>query len=579
MSDRLTKILLIDDDSIFRLGLRTALAASTNLEIVEADTDIAAFNILAEAENAKALPPAKVIDLIILELNIGRYSSQLNGLTLCQQLKANYSIPILLLTAESEPALLLAAQKCGVEGYCPKGVEITLLVEVIDQLLSGQSYWQFNPSSVAINAVPSPSWHHKMRAQGLRQIEDALAKLNQQQNANLSTLDWLYWSGRRRELLAARWLVNQLLPTDVIVVKANSNQREDNTLSLLPLNRSSTRQLSSSGVSTDLELSQTSPRTTPFEATLEKLNSGLLNLTGFVLEIDILQTEKKQDLLYIVIQKLEGILEELRFSQVTQEQLQRKRTQILQDLWQLSVTEFFGKYYTLPVGNNELEVVQVLLRNAVNVQVTILDKIPLVVELLAHQLFETGLMIDNVSYPAQTPEALARAEMLLQNLIIQVANGVIGPLLNEFADLETIKQSFYDRRLISTREIARFRNNLSWRYRVSQLLLEPRAIFESQYILFVLTDTGIKQSVIYAPRRQELEQLRGIRLAVTLAYEARDAVSPRLRSAVAWAGRGLVYVLTQVLGRSIGLVVRGVIQGIGSSLQDTRFGKNGGRDK
>ena len=85
--------------------------------------------------------------------------------------------------------------------------------------------------------------------------------------------------------------------------------------------------------------------------------------------------------------------------------------------------------------------------------------------------------------------------------------------------------------------------------------------------------------MIYAPRRKELEQLQGIRLAVTLAYEARDAVSPRLRSTVAWAGRGVVYVLTQVLGRSIGLVVRGVIQGIGGSLQDIRFGKNSERDK
>lgn len=578
MSNRVTKILLIDDDSIFRLGLRTALAEFANLEIVEADTAISAINILTEAENAKALPPDRVIALIVLELNIGRHNSNgLTGLALCQQLKTNYPIPILLLTAESALATLVAAQKCGVEGYCPKGVEIRLLFEVINQLLTGQFYWQFNQSSLPINSVPSPRWHYKMRSQGLRQIEATLAQVNQQQNVNLSTLDWLYWSGRRRELLAARWLVNQLLPTDVIIVETNSNKRQDNTPSRLPLNRSLTRQLPPPDI-LQLPLSEVQP-TTPFEATLEKLNCGLLNLTGAVLEIDILQAEKKQDLLYIVLQKLEMILEELRFSQVTQEQLQKKRGQILHDLWQLSITEFFGKYYTIPVENNELEVVQVLLGNAVNVQELILDKIPFVVELLAHQLFETGLMIDNVCYPAKTPEALTRVEKLIQNLIIQVANGVIGPLLNEFADFETIKQSFYDRSLISTREIARFRNNLSWRYRVSQLLIEPRAIFESQYVLFVLSDTGIKQISIYAPRRQELEQLRGIKLAVTLAYEARDAVSPRLRAAVAWAGRGLVYVLTQVLGRSIGLVVRGIIQGIGSSLQDTRFGKNGGRDK
>ncbi|MEG4329441.1 DUF3685 domain-containing protein, partial [Microcoleus sp. herbarium5] len=38
---------------------------------------------------------------------------------------------------------------------------------------------------------------------------------------------------------------------------------------------------------------------------------------------------------------------------------------------------------------------------------------------------------------------------------------------------------------------------------------------------------------------------------------------------------GVVYVLTQVIGRGIGLIGRGIIQGIGNSLQDSKFGKNG----
>ena len=570
MSDRLTHILLIDDDSIFRLGLRTALEAFPDLQIVaQADTSITALDILSESENA--------IDLVILELSIGRNPNQ-SGLTLCQRLKTNYPyLPILLLTAESEPSLLMAAKAFGVEGYCAKGCEIVAIVQAIRQLMTGESYW---PSDLPelITPVRPPSWHHKMRSQGLRQIEDTLAQVTQSlQNPKLSTLDWLFWSGRRRELLAARWVVNQLLPTDVIVVEHGLSSGEQDAPSRLPSNRV-TRQLPAASMG-NLPLSQIGQPSTPLEVTLAKLQFSLSNLTGVVLEIDILQAEKKRDLLYIVLQKFEEILAELRFSQVTLEQLPQKRSQILQDLWQLSITEFFGKYYTLPVGNDEFEVVKVMLGDTVIVQDAILDKIPLVVELLAHQLFQTPLMIDNVSYPAQTPEALARLEMIIQNLMIQVANGVIQPLLNEFADIETIKQSFYDRSLISTREITRFRNNLSWRYRRFQLLLEPRAIFESRYDLFVLSDTGIKQTSIYAPRRQELEQLRGIAFAVTLAYETRDAIAPRLRGAISWIGQGVVYVLTQVLGKSIGLVVRGVIQGIGSSLQETRFGKNSERDK
>jgi len=597
----LTRLLLVDDDPIFRLGLRTALESFPDLQVVaEADTGIAAPEILGRLVSQDA------VDLVVLELDSGGSSpNPLSGLSLCQQLKSEYpDLQVLLLTAQSEPLLLLSAKESGIEGYCAKGSAIATLVQAIRQIRSGQPVWQAisTESPALTSSVRPPSWHHKMRYYGLRQIEEALALVNQElQNPNLSNLDWLFWSGRRRELRAARWVVNQLLPTDVIVVEREgptgrqnspSSLRAADNLGLPSVVATPTRSLSSSSQSaisrqqivpasrlSDSELSQFPQQSTLSELTSAKIQSGLSNLTGVVLEIDILSPEKRQDLLYIVLQKFEDILQELRFSQVTLEQVPQKRSLILQDLWQVSIIDFFGKYYTLPIEENGFEVVNILLSDAALVQTAILDKIPFVVDLLTQQLFEAPLIIDNVSYPAQTPEAMARAELVLHNLIIQVANAVVQPLLNEFSDVETIKQSFYARHLISSRELARFRNNLSWRYRTLQGLEEPRAIFESRYELFVLSDTGIKRTSIYAPRRQELEQLRGIPLAVTLAYETRDAIAPRLRGVVAWVGKGVVYVLTQVLGRGIGLVVRGVIQGVGSTLQDTRFGKNSEREK
>ncbi|MCY7381758.1 MAG: DUF3685 domain-containing protein, partial [Microcoleus sp. CAN_BIN18] len=50
---------------------------------------------------------------------------------------------------------------------------------------------------------------------------------------------------------------------------------------------------------------------------------------------------------------------------------------------------------------------------------------------------------------------------------------------------------------------------------------------------------------------------------------------PRVRAVISLLGAAVVYVLTQVIGRGIGLVGRGIIQGIGNSLQDGKFGKNG----
>ena len=197
-------------------------------------------------------------------------------------------------------------------------------------------------------------------------------------------------------------------------------------------------------------------------------------------------------------------------------------------------------------------------------QTQILDNIPLVSELFGHWLFQESMMIESTSYMAGTSEAIAHSERLLENLTIQVANAVIAPLLNRLADTEPIKKNLYTSRLMSSREIERFRNDLSWRYRLDRLVNEPKAIFESRYNLFTLGPNGIGQTSLYHPRRAELDQLQGIPLAVTLALETRDALSPRLRSVVSLVGSGVVYVLTEVLGRGLGLIGRGIFQGMGS---------------
>ncbi|NEO33885.1 MAG: DUF3685 domain-containing protein [Symploca sp. SIO3C6] len=599
----LIKILLIDDDSIYRLGFCTALESYPNLQVVaEVDTATAALEFLGRRT------PEAVVNLVVLELLLdSSQANQLSSLQLCQQLKVQYpSLPVLLLAKQWQPRLLVRAKEAGADGYCPKGASVAILAEAMEQVASGNSYWQelsTLPSSSA-SYLRSPRWHIQLRHSGLGQIEQALELVEQKlQKPKLSNWDWLFWSGRRRELLAARWVVNQLLPSDILVVSPSPDNSSTAVTQNLPtLRTQSARQttpllpqsqsVENSPQQPQEEEGETAALVAPasraslapgqsvlFDATTEKLHSGVKNLSGVMLEIEILQAEKRRDLLYIVLRKFEEILDELRFSQVKLEQLPQKRSQILLDLWQISVIDFFGKYSTLSVDNSELEVVELLLGDALIIQNAILDKIPLVTELLAHLLFKTPLVIDNVPYQVETPEALARLEILLHNLVIQVANAVMQPLLNNFADLEIIKQSLYDRSLISSREIARFRNNLSWKYRQLKFLSEPQAIFESRYELLVLSDTGIKKTSIYAPRRRELEQLQGIQLAVTLAYELRDAISPRLRATVAWIGSGVVYILTQVIGKGIGLIVRGVIQGVGSSLQETRFGRNSERWK
>jgi DNA-binding NarL/FixJ family response regulator len=606
MSTPCYRLLLIDPDPIFRLGLRTWLNAFAELDIVaEADTAEQALQILARTDAPAASEklasqifrkPLLGIDLVMI--GIDSTQGPLNfasALTLCQHLKTQYpSLPILVLDFPQNRAELPLFFKKNVEGYCLKGQSPEEIVTAIRQVASGQTYWSNLDQNRNVSTQPSvfvdspvSVWgvvKQNLYWSGVRHIDAALDRLKAEQKVfSSSTTDLVakaILAGRVRELLAARWLIShlwqfngdrshgdvessisQLMTEDVL------GQR---SLQVVPNLSRGDRQL------TNVKAIQLSL----FETIVTKLQDDLTNLTSTPLEIDILRESQKRELLYIILRQFENSLSELRFAQTQLHQISEKQPTVLHDIWQLSLTEFFGKYFTLTSRKKEnVNVVNILLQDANEVAATTLNKIPQVAELLSHLLFKAPLIIDSQPYEFGTTEAMHRAEVLLDNLLIQVANAVVQPLLNQFADVEAVKQKFYTYNLMASREIERFRNDLSWKYRLEQFVNEPQAIFESRYILWSLAAPGLTKVPIYAPRTYELQQLQGIRLAVTLALELQDAIAPRLRSAVSFLGSGVVYVLTNVVGRGIGLIGRGFLQGIGSAWDENRFRHKGRRSQ
>jgi DNA-binding NarL/FixJ family response regulator len=549
------RIMIVELDPVFRSGLLNCLNRFPDLHVVvEADSVTDAWRSLVDRD-----------------MNLDPFNVLLagTGLTFVQQVKTQFpTLPILLIERLTDAELLVAFQS-GIDGYCPKGSAIAEFVAAIRQVAAGQSYWRpeilqqltlasTQPEAISVLAVVRQNW----RLSGLRQIDAALDQINRElRSTSLSVLDKVFLTGRRRELKAARWLVQHVLsPQDIRPVRQSIPTQEFSsaTTAIVP--------------SSQAEIVSEEPRPAELQAVIfdriaSKLQSNLENFTNTPLEIDILKQEKKRELFYTILRQIEHVLEELKYSQVLPDQLEAKRSDVLRDLWEAVVTEFFGRYSTVRLKQREMEIVSAILDEVNLVQTDILDRIPLVEDVLSHILFQRPLTIDQTLYESGSPEALNRAIDILENLTIQLANAVVQPLLNRFANLEVVKQRFYDRRLLSTREIERFRNDLSWRFRVERLFREPKAIFESQYRLFVFSDYGIQRMTIYSPRAEELEDLSGLQLAVTLALETRDAISPRLKGAIAFLGSGVVYVLTEVIGRGIGLIGRGILKGIGKSVK------------
>ena len=580
VSNFLIRLLLVDPDPVFRLGLRLGLQRFQGLTVVaEAQTSAIALEKMSD--------PSIAIDVVVLEVAVGADDPEaLQGLELCQQLHTNQpDRPVLMLSARSEAVIVAAAQQAGAAGFCPRQASIEAIADAIRRVHSGQGAWATRPL-IDNQAIPSPvevpsasrplrlSWWAVLRQQvgqsGLQQIESALRQLTEAGTPN--SLEQLIQDGRRRELQAARWIVSQwVLPSQSAPPEPpDSPTTEPDEASARPT------------VPMVLETRLTAPqdiRATLFDAILAKLAMPLVNQAQVPLEIDILNDEKRRELLYLVLRRFERVLDELQFSKIDPSQLPEKRSPVLLDLWQDVMTDFFGRYYTVTVGDRTAEVVERLLEDSDTVQTVILDTIPFVEDLLAHLLFQVPLMVDATPYPVGNPAAIARAQLILENVLLQLANAVIQPLLNRFATTEAIKHDFYNRSYMSYREIERFRNDLSWRYRIQRLVSDPTQMFESRYALFALQGRVVRRVSVYAPRENELDALSGLPYAVTLALEARDAIAPRLRTAIAFVGSGVIYLLTDVIGRGIGLVGRGILKGVGDAWQDSRFSRNGENQK
>lgn len=537
-------LLLIDEDAMFGQALQVWLESIA--QVIRTATAEAALSALA----------ARAIDLVLIDLR--------QGLSFIEQIRAQYpNLPILVLSDRYEPILLAAARQVGATGYCTKDQDADVLLSAIRTVATGQSFWQRSIPAQAPFARLRSDW----RQFGLRRINTALAEINAQLQQNLSPLDRAILEGRARELRVSRWIVDRVSgapdqPIEPVV------DRTPSPLPTAPVEAITVVEPRS------VQMDANVLRSLLWDRIVTKLQTGLQNQTNVPLEIDILRIDKKRELFFLILRRIEDVIAELRYSQVSIDQLVENRSLILQDLWQAIVTDFFGKYAQIQIGRQVVSIVDVLLQEREAVRSAILDRIPEAPELFAHLLYQTPLIINGQPQPTGNPEALLRAELLLGNLIIQLANSVIQPLLNRFGNVAIVQQSFYDARLMSAREVERFRNNLSWKYRLAQLVTEPKAIFESRYLLLYFSDRGIEQTAIYAPRNQELDRLGGIPLVVTIALEARDAIAPRLRSALSVVGSGVVYVLTEVVGRGIGLIGRGILKGLGSAWQDVRTGRD-----
>ncbi|MFH1869048.1 MAG: response regulator transcription factor [Pseudomonadota bacterium] len=129
------RIIIADDHTLFRVGLRQMLHSFAGIEVVQEATNAAEALAAANAGGA---------ELIVMDLTMPGAS----GTSLIEQIrKAQPALPILVLSMHDEPGTVRRALQAGASGYITKGSSPDTLFTAVTRVGAGERF--IDPSVAA----------------------------------------------------------------------------------------------------------------------------------------------------------------------------------------------------------------------------------------------------------------------------------------------------------------------------------------------------------------------------------------------------------------------------------------------
>ncbi len=122
------KIVLADDHSLIRDGIRLSLESHTGFDIVgEAGSGKEAIAVVNK------LHP----DILILDISM----PDLTGMEVAKVLQGQCDTRVLFLTQHDDPAYILECINCGAKGYILKDTQRAELIKAIQKIAAGENYF------------------------------------------------------------------------------------------------------------------------------------------------------------------------------------------------------------------------------------------------------------------------------------------------------------------------------------------------------------------------------------------------------------------------------------------------------
>lgn len=138
------RILLVESDELFRLGLRIKLQEAGIQVVAEAGDGETALRLVSQLD----------LDVILLNVELDREG----GIEACRQIKQTCpTLPVLVLTSCSDKKLMTHLLEMRVQGYCLKGIDPETLVLALRSVQKGASWWDATATAEIYALVASKS--------------------------------------------------------------------------------------------------------------------------------------------------------------------------------------------------------------------------------------------------------------------------------------------------------------------------------------------------------------------------------------------------------------------------------------
>ena len=431
---------------------------------------------------------------------------------------------------------------------------IELLKDTINIILGGGRVFKINNETNYKESSFNNSYGlgHWLLTSGLSQINRDLYKIDHMiEKQSINTFYLFILIGRRRELLTAKRLILWLWgPLEVLIDSPVKNN-------IKPINK----------YNTDITIKNSSSKElwkVIYKRVNEKIQDELINSTDELVALYSLNSFKRHNLLKTLLQEFSIIINKLDSMNCQEKRFEDILQSITPELRANTLRNFIDSYDHLLKNGVEVSISDFLVDNA---QLDILDdELPSIALIIDPILKNKPIQIDGEYISTEDPRCVIQLEMLILNWILRTAEIVGEEIISSCSEWPELRKYFLNKELVSTRELERKRNHINTKNQIQNLFRKPVRLYESKRLYYTVKKNKIEKIIILEPRDDELKKLDWVQRQIAFVIELRDALSPQLQAIIQYLGDLIVLILTKVVGRSIGLIGRGIAQGMGKNL-------------